>query len=34
MARLAARPGFTIDDDDIEGLLTVDDAVDYALARL
>lgn len=29
-----ARPGFRIDDDDLDDLVTVGDAVDYALARL
>ena len=29
-----ARPGFVIDDADLDGLLTVGDAVDYAVARL
>jgi len=29
-----ARPGFAIDDADLDGLLTVGDALDYALARL
>ena len=31
---LRARPGFRIDDEDLDGLQTVGDAVDYALARL
>ena len=29
-----ARPGFHIDDEDLDGLTTVGEAVDYALARL
>ena len=29
-----AGAGFRIDDDDLDGLVTVGDAVDYALARL
>jgi acyl carrier protein len=29
-----ARPGFHIEDEDLDGLATVGDAVDYALARL
>ena len=29
-----ARPGFHIEDEDLEALSTVGDAVDYALARL
>ena len=29
-----ARPGFHIEDEDLDGLTTVGDAVDYALARL
>ena len=29
-----ARPGFHIEDEDLDGLLTVGEAVDYALARL
>ncbi|MCA1710677.1 MAG: acyl carrier protein [Actinobacteria bacterium] len=29
-----ARPGFHIEDEDLDGLGTVGDAVDYALARL
>jgi acyl carrier protein len=29
-----ARPGFHIDDEDLDGLRTVGDAVDYAVARL
>ncbi|MHB8339624.1 MAG: phosphopantetheine-binding protein [Mycobacteriales bacterium] len=29
-----ARPGFHIDDEDLDGLVTVGDAVDYALGRL
>ena len=28
------RPGFRIDDQDLDGLLTLGDAVDYAVARL
>ena len=31
---LRARPDFRIDDEDLDGLQTVGDAVDYALARL
>ncbi len=29
-----ARPGFHIEDEDLDGLTTVGEAVDYALARL
>jgi acyl carrier protein len=29
-----ARPGFVIDDEDLDGLLTVGQALDYALARI
>ena len=29
-----ARPGFHIEDEDLDGLRTVGEAVDYALARL
>jgi acyl carrier protein len=29
-----ARPGFHIEDEDLDGLHTVGEAVDYALARL
>ena len=29
-----ARPGFHIEDEDLDGLSTVGDAVDYAVARL
>ncbi len=29
-----ARPGFHIDDEDLDGLTTVGEAVDYAMARL
>jgi len=29
-----ARPGFRIDDEDIDALVTIGDAVDYAVARL
>ena len=29
-----ARPGFHIDDEDLDGLVTVGEAVDHALARL
>ncbi len=29
-----ARPGFHIDDEDLDGLTSVGDAVDYAVARL
>ncbi|MCU1673254.1 MAG: acpP [Frankiales bacterium] len=29
-----ARPGFHIEDEDLDALATVGDAVDYALARL
>ncbi|HEV7207205.1 MAG TPA: phosphopantetheine-binding protein [Mycobacteriales bacterium] len=29
-----ARPGFHIDDDDLDGLVTVGDAISYVLARL
>ena len=29
-----ARPGFHIEDEDLDGLSTVGEAVDYALARL
>ena len=29
-----ARPGFHIEDEDLEGLTTVGEAVDYAVARL
>jgi acyl carrier protein len=29
-----SRPGFRIDDQDLDGLLTLGDAVDYAVARL
>jgi acyl carrier protein len=29
-----ARPGFHIEDEDLDGLTTVGDAVDYAVARL
>ena len=29
-----ARPGFHIEDDDLDGLVTVGEAVDYAVARL
>ncbi len=29
-----ARPGFHIDDEDLDGLTTVGEAVDYAVARL
>ena len=29
-----ARPGFHIEDEDLEGLTTVGEAVDHALARL
>ncbi len=29
-----ARPGFHIEDEDLDGLATVGDAVDYAVARL
>ncbi|MHB8450022.1 MAG: phosphopantetheine-binding protein [Mycobacteriales bacterium] len=29
-----ARPGFHIDDEDLDWLVTVGDAVDYALGRL
>ena len=29
-----ARPGFHIEDEDLDGLATVGEAVDYALARL
>jgi len=29
-----ARPGFHIDDEDLDGLTTIGEAVDYALARL
>ena len=29
-----ARPGFHIDDEDLDGLVTVGEAVDYAVARL
>ena len=28
------RPGFAIDDEDLDGLRTVGDALDYALGRL
>ncbi|MFN2539890.1 MAG: phosphopantetheine-binding protein [Mycobacteriales bacterium] len=28
------RPGFRIDDQDLDGLVTLGDAVDYAVARL
>jgi acyl carrier protein len=28
------RPSFRMDDEDLDGLVTVGDAVDYALARL
>jgi acyl carrier protein len=31
---IAARPGFLIADGDLDRLLTVGDAVDYAVARL
>lgn len=31
---LVARAGFAIDDEDLDVLLTVGDALDYALARL
>jgi acyl carrier protein len=34
LMRLAGQPRFRIDDDDIEKLRTVGDAVDYALSRL
>ncbi|MCW2599947.1 MAG: acyl carrier protein [Frankiales bacterium] len=30
----ASRPGFVIDDEDLDDLVTVGDALDYALARL
>ena len=29
-----ARPGFHIEDEDLDGLTTVGEAVDYALARI
>ena len=29
-----ARPGFHLEDEDLDGLATVGDAVDYAVARL
>ena len=29
-----ARPGFHLEDEDLDGLTTVGEAVDYALARL
>ena len=29
-----ARPGFHIEDEDLDGLVTVGEAVDYAVARL
>jgi acyl carrier protein len=29
-----ARPGFHIEDEDLDGLATVGEAVDYAMARL
>jgi acyl carrier protein len=29
-----ARPGFSLDDEDLDGLTTVGEAVDYAVARL
>lgn len=30
----SARPGFHIEDDDLDALVTVGEAVDYAVARL
>lgn len=30
----SARPGFHIDDEDLDGLTSVGEAVDYAVARL
>ena len=30
----SAGPGFRIDDDDLDSLMTIGDAVDYAVARL